>query len=149
MHPALDDVVVGAGADYCDGLYRIVNAGEDDDRSVFGVGDQALQAANAVGIRDSRVNQENVEGIIGDLPQRFGQARDGAHSERSVAGLAKLLRNVGLILSIGDDQEHGQGSGIHGLRCPEMKQPYTAAPLSKTLSMGGGHGKSLRKPLSE
>jgi len=30
-----------------------------------------------------------------------------------------------------------------------MKQPCTATPLSKAMSMGGGHGKSLRKPLSE
>jgi hypothetical protein len=149
VHAALDDVVVGAGANYFDGLYRVMNGGEDYGWGVFGCGDEAQQAANAVGVGDGNVNQENVEGIFGDLRQRFGQAGDGAHGERSVASFAKLLANVGLVLSIGDDQEHVQGSGIHGLRCPEMKQPCAAAPLSKALGMGGGHGTSLRKPLSE
>jgi hypothetical protein len=149
VHAALDDVVVGAGANYFEGLHRIVNAGEDDDRGIFRGSDQALQAANAVGIRDGDVNQEDVEGILGDLQQRFGQACGGANGELGVASFAKLLANVGLVLSIGDDQENVPGSGIHDLKCPEMKQPCTKAPLSKILSIGGGHGKSLRKPLSE
>ena len=98
---------------------------------------------------DGKIEQKMSKGIVGDLLQRRGEAGDGAHGERGIAGFAKLLANVGLVLSIGDDQENVQGSGIHGLKCPDLKQPRTAAPLSKGSKMGGGHGKSLRRPLSE
>jgi hypothetical protein len=71
------------------------------------------------------------------------------HCERSVASLAKFLADIGLVLRTCDDQENVWGSGIHGLRCTEMKPPCTAARRSKALRMGGCVGKCFRKPLSE
>src|SRR5580658_214046 len=56
VHAALDNVVVRAGANYFDSLNGIVNGGEDDDRSVFRGGDEALQAANTIGVRDCDVD---------------------------------------------------------------------------------------------
>jgi hypothetical protein len=81
VHAALDDVVVRAVADHFQGLRCVMNAGEDDDRRIFRTGDQALQAANAVEIRDGYVNQENVEAILGDLEQGVGHSRGGAYGE--------------------------------------------------------------------
>ena len=79
VHAALHNVIVGSGADYFQGLRWVMNAAEDDDRSVFGDGDQALQARNPVGIRDGESNHENVEGILGDFLKCRGQAGDGVH----------------------------------------------------------------------
>ena len=95
------------------------------------------------------VDYENVPGIFGDLLKSRAHAGDGGHGKRSAASLAKFLADIGLVLSTCDDQENVQGSGIHGLRCAEIKLPCAAARRSTDLRMGGCVGKSSRKPPPE
>jgi hypothetical protein len=109
IHAALRDITVGSGADDFQGLRWVMNAGEDDARGILGYGDQALQARNAIGIRNGEINHENVETVLGDLLKCRGHAGDGVYCERTVASLAKFLADIGLVLSTCDYQENVPG----------------------------------------
>src|SRR5580693_1807069 len=61
VHAAFYNVIVRSGSDHFERLRFVINAGDDDNRRVVCGGNQALQALDAVRIRNGEIDQENVD----------------------------------------------------------------------------------------